>query len=68
MKLIFIFDAKDRCETVNGTKVELNRIAIINDVDDALENKAHVDARQTDMKDFRRRSKKAASLVTQTRC
>ena len=65
-KLTSILDAEDCWEMVNGTEVEPTRIAIVNDADDAPENKVEVDIRLAEIKDYRKRSKKAASLIIQT--
>ena len=51
---------------MNGTEVEPNMIAVVNDLDDVSENKVDIDARQAEIKDFKKRSKKAALVITQT--
>ena len=65
-ELTSILDAEDCWDIVNGTKVEPTRLATVNDENGVQENKPQVDARQADIKDFQKRSKKAASLITQT--
>ena len=65
-KLTSILDAEDCWDIVNGTEFEPVRLATVNDVDGVQENKPQVDARLAEIKDFRKRSKKAASLITQT--
>ena len=63
-----ILDADDCWEIVDGTKLEPNEIAKMEDADnqDNRDNRAKVGKRQTDIRDFRKRMKKAASLITQT--
>ena len=65
-KLTSILDAEDCWDIVNGTEFEPVRLAIVNDANGVQENKPQVDARLAEIKDFRKRSKKAASLITQT--
>ena len=65
-KLISILDAEDCWDIVNGREFEPARLATVNDVDGVQENKPQVDARLAEIKDFRKRSKKAVSLITQT--
>ena len=57
-----ILDAEDCWEIVNGTEAKPRRISL----DDDLDNKEKVDKRLLKIKDFKKRSKKAASLITQT--
>ena len=61
-KLTSILDAEDCWEIVNGIEAEPRRIALDDDVD----NKDEVDKRLLEIRDFKKRSKKAASLITQT--
>lgn len=49
---------------MNGTELEPNQIGIVVDLEDVLQNKSHVEVRQAEIKDWRKRSKKAASLIT----
>ena len=65
-KLTSLLDAEDCWDIVNGTEFEPMRLATVNDTDGVQENKPQVDARLAEIKDFRKRSKKAASLITQT--
>ena len=50
VKLTSILDVEDCWEIVNGTEVEPTRIAIVNDADDAPENKVEVDIRLAEIK------------------
>ena len=67
-KVIAILDAEDCWEIVNGTKTEPGQIASIADAANALvlANQVAVDSRRSEIKYFRKRYKKAASLITQT--
>ena len=61
-----ILDGEDCWDIVNGTEVEPARLAVVTDVDGVQEKKPQVDIGLAEIKDFRKRSKKAASLITQT--
>ena len=51
---------------MNGTELEPAEIAEVLNVDHTPANSAEVDKRQVEMKDWRKRSEKSASLITQT--
>ena len=65
-KVIVILDAEDCWEIVNGTETEPGRIALFGDAANALvlANHVAVDSRRSEIKDFHKRYKKAASLIT----
>ena len=65
-KLTAILDAEDCLEIVNGTEMEPAEIAEVLNPDNTAANTFEVDKRQAEIKDWRKRSKKAASLITQT--
>ena len=67
-KLTSILDAEDCWEIVNGTELEPDEIDTVEDDsdDDPADNKSEVVAREIEIKDWRKRSKKVASLITQT--
>ena len=65
-KITAILDAEDCLEIVNGTEIEPPEIAEAQDADNAPANSAEVEKRHVEIKDWRKRSKKAASLLTQT--
>ena len=65
-KLTAILDAEDSLEIVNGTELEPVEIAEVLNPDGVAANTVAVDKRQAEIKDWRKRSKKAASLITQT--
>ena len=65
-KLTAILDAEDCLEIVNGTELEPAEIAEVFNADNTPANVVEVDKRHVEIKDWRRRSKKAASLITQT--
>ena len=65
-KLTAILDAKDSLEIVNGTELEPVEIAEVLNADNTSANSAKVEKRHAEIKDWRKRSKKAASLITQT--
>ena len=65
-KLTAILDAEDSLEIVNGTELEPVEIAEVLNPDGVAANTVVVDKRQAEIKDWRKRSKKAASLITQT--
>ena len=65
-KLTAILDAEDCLEIVNGTELEPAEIAEVLNADNTSANSEEVDKRQVEIKDWRKRSKKAASLITQT--
>ena len=67
-KLTSILDAEECWEIVNGTELELDEIATVeDDSDEELpDNRSEVIAREIEIKDWKKRSKKAASLITQT--
>ena len=66
-KLTSILDAEECWEIVNGTELEPNENATVEDDsdDDLPDNRSEVVAREIEIKDWRKRSKKAASLITQ---
>lgn len=61
-----MLEAEDCWDIVNGTELEPNEIGEVEDLDKFQDNNAEVQKGLTEIKDFRRRSKKAASLITQT--
>ena len=65
-KLTAILDAEDSLEIVNGTELEPVEIAEVLNPNNTSANSSEVDKRQAEIKDWRNRSKKAASLITQT--
>ena len=65
-KLTAILDAEDCLEIVNGTELEPAEIAEVLNPDNTAPNSVEVDKRQAQIKDWRKRSEKAASLITQT--
>ena len=65
-KLTAILDAEDSLEIVNGTELEPVEIAEVLNADNTSANSAEVEKRHAEIKDWRKRSKKAASLITQT--
>ena len=65
-KLTAILDAEDCLEIVNGTELEPVEIAEVLNADNTSANNEEVNKRQVEIKDWRKRSKKAASLITQT--
>ena len=67
-KVTALLDAQECWEIVNGTETEPGQVAPIAASDDALAlvNQVAVDSRRGEIKEFRRRFKKAASLITQT--
>ena len=65
-KLSAILDAEDSLEIVNGTELEPVEIAEVLNPDNTSANSIEVDKRHAEIKDWRKRSKKAASLITQT--
>ena len=65
-KLTSILDAEDCWDIVNGTEQEPHEIATVENLDDTPDNTSEVDARRIEIKDWKKRSKKAASLITQT--
>ena len=68
-KITSILDAEDVWEIVNGEEVEPAELLEVDDGADgeAVENNnADVVVRQAEIKAFRKRAKKAASLITQT--
>ena len=65
-KVTAILDAEDSLEIVNGTELEPAEIAEVLNADNTSANSVEVDKRQAEIKDWRKRSKKAASLITQT--
>ena len=68
-KLTSIFDAEECWEIVNGTELEPDEIATVeDDSDEELpENISEIVTREIEIKDWKKRSKKAASLITQTK-
>ena len=58
-KLIAILDAEDCLEIVNGTEMEPAEIAEVLNPDNTAANTFEVDKRQAEIKDWRKRSKKA---------
>ena len=64
-KPTFILDEKDCSEIVNGTELEPNKIDVVVDLDHSLDHMEENDKRQLEIKDFRKRSKKVASLIIQ---
>ena len=65
-KITAILDAEDSLEIVNGTELEPVEIAEVLNADNTSANSAEVEKRHAEIKDWRKRSKKAASLITQT--
>ena len=65
-KLTSILDAEDCWDIVNGAVVEPVTVVYVEGDDLLTDNKAEVDIRLKEIKDFRKRVKKAASLITQT--
>ena len=65
-KLTAILDAEDCLEIVNGTEMEPTEIAEVLDAANDPVNTAEVEKRHLEIKEWRKRSKKAASLITQT--
>ena len=68
-KITSILDAEDVWEIVNGSEVEPDELPeVADEADDAAvdDNNAAVVIRQAEIKAFRKRAKKAASLITQT--
>ena len=66
-KITSILDAEDLWELVNGTELEPEEIDSVEDNDDVLpDNKAEVLERENEIKAWKKRAKKAASLITQT--
>ena len=61
-KLASIIDAEDCLEIVKGTKAEPRRVALYDDL-----GEDEVDKRLLEIMDFKKRSKKAASIFTQTK-
>ena len=53
-------------EIVTGTELEPVEIAEVLNPDNTSANSAEVDKRQAEINDWRKRSKRAASLITQT--
>lgn len=66
-KLPSILNGGDCSEIVHETRVEPERTAPLNDENNALQNKAKVHINLAEMKCFRKRSKKVASLITQNK-
>ena len=66
-KVTALLDAEGCWEIVNGTETEPGQVAPIVAADDALAlvNQVAVDSRRGEIKEFCRRFKKAASLITQ---
>ena len=65
-KLTVILDAEDCLEIVNGTEMEPTEIAEVLDAANDPVNTVEVEKRHLEIKEWRKRSKKAASLITQT--
>ena len=65
-KLTAILDAEDCLEIVNGTELEPPEIAEVQDDESVPTNVAEIEKRHAEIKEWRKRSKKAASLITQT--
>ena len=67
-KLTSILDAEDLWEIVNGAESEPDEIATVEDDsdEDSPDNRAEIVAREIEIKAWRKRAKKAASLITQT--
>ena len=65
-KLTAILDAEDCLEIINGTEMEPPEIAEVQDAENVPVNIAEVEKKHVEIKDWRKRSKKAASLITQT--
>ena len=68
-KITSILDAEDVWEIVNGSEVEPDELPeVADEVDDAAvdDNNAAVVIRQAEIKAFKKRAKKVASLITQT--
>ena len=65
-KLTSILVAEDCWEIVSGTEIKPFRIAVMNDANNAPLDQPAIDARQAKIKDFRKCSKKADSLITHT--
>ena len=65
-KLTSILDAEDCLEIITGTELEPAEIAEVEDDDNNPVNSAEVEKRRVEIKDWRKRFKKAASLITQT--
>ena len=63
-KLTSILGAENCLDIVYGT--EPDRVAHVNDDDNIQDNKAEVDARLAETKDFKKQLKKAASFITQS--
>ena len=65
-KLTSILDAEECWEIVNGTELEPDEIATVEDDsdDDLPDNRSKVVAHEIEIKDWKKRSKKAASLTT----
>ena len=64
-KLTAILDAEECLEIVYGTELEPAEIAEVLNDDRTSANTVEVDKRHAEIKDWRKRSKKAASLITQ---
>ena len=67
-KVTALLDAEECWEIVNGTETELGHVAPIAAADNALAlvNQVTVDSRRGEIKEFRKRFKKAASLIAHT--
>ena len=65
-KITAILNAEDCMEIVNGTEAELAEIAEVLNADLTSANSVAVDARHAEIKEWRKRAHKAASLITQT--
>ena len=63
-KITAILDAEDSLEIVNGTEIEPREIAEVQDDQNVSTNIAEVEKIHVEIKDWRKRSKKAASLIT----
>ena len=67
-KVTTLLDGEECWEIVNKTETKLGKVARIAAADNALAsvNQVAVDSRRGEIKEFRRRFKKADSLITQT--
>ena len=65
-KITAILNAEDCMEIVNATELEPVEIAEVLNTDGTSQNSEAVDKRHSEIKEWRKRANKAASLVTQT--
>ena len=65
-KITAILNAEDCMEIVNATEVEPAEIAEVLNTDGTSQNSEEVEKRHVEIKDWRKRANKAASLITQT--